>query len=77
MCVLLTAALRRTVRDSGFNPSDNSGGLKPSRLCLLERAVHAQAHLRAEGGWQEKRAAPSADGSVLLRSHRHTGVGGK
>lgn len=74
MCALLTAALRRTVRDLSFNPSDNSGGLKPSRLCLLERAVHARARLCAEGGWQEQRAAPSADGS---QTHRHTGVGGK
>lgn len=65
MCVLLTAALRKTVRDLRFNPSENLEGLKSGSVCLLECAVHMQAHLYAEGGWQEKRAVPSADGSAL------------
>lgn len=68
ICVLLTAALRRTVRDLRFNPPGNSERLKSSGVCLLECAVHMQAHLNAEGGWQEKRPVPSADRNVLLCS---------
>lgn len=54
-----------------FNPSEKSGGLKSSSICLLEHAVHMQAQLHAERGWQEKRAVPLADGSVLSSVWMH------